>query len=208
MITQFNREDYASNLPDAFRKAKGSNNARILEIEKAEADRLREAVRAVYDSLDLDKATGAALDMFGEMYGQERGKATDDQYRVLIRSRILRNMANGDYNSVATAVSLIFGCKPSDFNLRELDEPCAVELTGLPYSILNSSGLGAENAIKIIAALMPAGVRMEAISFEGTFEFGSTANEYDEAKGFGNEDQTTGGYLGLLTSGESGDLPI
>ena len=67
MITHFNRENYAKNLPDAYAKAEGSNNAKLLKIEKDAVDLLREAIAAISESLDLDKATGKTLDLYGEM---------------------------------------------------------------------------------------------------------------------------------------------
>lgn len=208
MITQFNREDYAKNLPDAFSKAKGSNNARILELAKTAVDELREAVRAVYDSLDIDKATGKSLDMFGDMVGQNRGAATDEQYRAMIKSKICRNLANADHNSIVRAICVVFGCEPQEVLLVESEAPCAVTVEALPFGALNKSNIDAQTAIKIIAGLMPAGVRLESLNFTGTFEFAATAAEYDANKGFGNEGQTLGGYFGLLSDSEGSNLPV
>lgn len=207
MKTHFVRDDYAKNLPDAFSKAKDSNNARILEIEKSALDRLREDVGAVYDGLDIDKATGKTLDLFGDMVGQERGVATDEQYRAMIKSKICRNLAGADVTSILNAICVVFGCEPRDVMLRETNRP-VVSLDKLPYEALNKSNIDAATAIKIIASLMPAGVRLESLSFTGTFEFAATATEQDASKGFGDIEQTMGGYLGLLSDGEGSNLPV
>ena len=137
MITRFNAENLVKNLPDAYAKGSESNNRKILDIEKSAADSLRQSITAIYDSLDLDKATGKTLDMYGEIVGQERGRATDEQYRVLIKSRIVRNLANGDYNSIVHAIAITLGCQPTEISLIELEDPCKVQLGELPYSILN-----------------------------------------------------------------------
>ena len=49
----------------------------------------------------------------------------------------------------------------------------------------------------MVELLMPIGVTIENANFEGTFEFAETATEYDENAGFGNIEQTIGGYMGL-----------
>lgn len=208
MITRFDREDYVKNLPDAFRKTQDSNNAKILELAKSSVHELRKAVSAVYDGLDIDKAVGKTLDMFGDMVGQSRGAATDEQYRAMIKSKICRNLANADHDSIVKAICVVFGCEPHEVLLCEADAPCVVSLEKLPFEALNKSNIDAATAVKIIAGLMPAGVLLEALNFTGTFEFAATADVYDADKGFGNTEQTVGGYLGLLSDSEGSNLPI
>lgn len=209
MPRRFYDANYANNLPGAYNKRTGSNDDKILSIEKRTLDAFRRELADVYNSLDLDMATGKTLDLYGDMIGQARGMASDDQYRIMIKSRILRNMTNGDYNSITRSVSLIFNCDPSEFKLTE-SESCVVKLEGLPYETLNSSGIDLNNAISIIAEVMPAGVRLENILAEGTFEFSNIATDYDETAGFGisNEDQSIGGTLGLAASAGDNNLPI
>lgn len=208
MVTQFNKNEYVKNLTDAYSKARTSNNARLLSIAKSSLEVLRESIRAVYDSLDIDKATGKTLDQFGDMVGQARGVATDEQYRAMIKSKICRNLTSGDHNSIVNAICLVFGCEPSDILLAEAEVPCVVSLESLPYSSLAANNIDASTAIKIVAGLMPAGVRLESLNFTGTFEFSASADEYNAEAGFGDVDQTIGGYLGLLSDSEGSNLPI
>lgn len=199
MITRFDRDRPVKNLPDAYYKAASSNNAKILDIEHDAMGILRESVTAIYDSLDIDNAYGKTLDLYGEMFGQVRGAASDEQYRVLIRNRLIRNFSNSDYNSVVNAICVTFGCTPSDILLTELDEPCKLRLEGLPISKLTESNIDINTAVQIVYGLMPAGVLLEAVNFSGTFEFaGGTELVYDAAKGFADDEQTIGGYLGLM----------
>lgn len=207
MITQFYRERLHKNLPDAYSKAAGSNNAKILEIEKSAIDQLREAVSAVYDSLDIEKAAGKTLDLYGEMLGQARGMATDDQYRVLLKNRIALNFSSSDHTSIVNAICLAFGCDPSEVLLTEPDV-CTAQLEGLPFAKLNENNIDINTAIRLVNSLMPAGVSMEVMNFAGTFEFGSTAMEYDEAAGFADEAQTIGGFFGLISDGTGSNLPV
>lgn len=208
MVTRFNRDHPAKNLPDAYCKHPESNNAKILEVERCAVSSLREATRAIYDSLDISAAYGRTLDLYGEMLGQQRGAATDEQYRVLIKSRIARNLSGADHASIIHAICATFGCEPTDVLLAELDTPCKVELEGLPISQLNASNIDINTAVQIITSLMPAGVFVEALSFSGTFEFGTESMEYDESAGFADEEQTMGGYLGLVSDGSGSNLPV
>lgn len=207
-VTQFDRERLEKNLPDAYRKTADSNNAKILNTEKSALDTLREAVSALYECLDIDKASGKTLDLYGEMLGQLRGVSTDEQLRVLIKNRLARNFSDADFNSVVKAIASTFGCEPSDIVLKELDEPCNVMLEGLPISQINESGIDINTAVQIINGLLPAGVYMVAMSFAGTFEFSGTELEYDEAAGFADEAQTIGGYLGLVSDNAGSNLPV
>lgn len=198
MITRFNRENHVKNLPDAYRKTPESNNAKLLGIEKSETDRLREEIAAIYDSLDLDLATGKTLDLYGEMLGQERGAATDEQYRALLKSRITRNLSGADHNSIVNAICLTFGCDPADVLLTETDGKCEVTLEGVPFDAINRINLDVTAATQVIERLIPAGVKFTILGFAGTFEFGSTEMEYDEEKGFADVEQTMGGTLGYV----------
>lgn len=208
MITQFNRDQHVNNLPGAYNKGRNSNNAKILDIEKHAVDGLRDTLAAIYETLDLDKARGKTLDLYGEMIGQQRGVATDEQYLILIKNRLARRFTNADYNSVAKAIASTFGCDPSEIVLTELDAPCKVTLEGLPVSLLNANNIDIHTAVQIVTSLLPVSVFMEAMSFSGTFEFGSTELEYDESAGFGNEEQTIGGYLGLVSDSAGSNLPV
>jgi hypothetical protein len=199
MITQFDRNKPVKNLPDAYYKAATSNNAKLLDIEYDAVGVLRNEVNAIYDSLDIYKAYGKTLDMYGEIFGQLRGKATDEQYRILIKNRIIRNFCNADYNSLVNAICATFNCGITDIQLTELDDPCKLRLEKLPITKLVESNIDINTAVQIVQGLMPAGVQMEAIDFTGTFEFsGGIELIYDEATGFADDNQTIGGYLGLM----------
>lgn len=209
MVTQFNRENPVKNLPDAFSKANGSNNDKILQIEKSALEALRKAISELYDSLDLDNAYGYTLDLCGDMVGQERGKATDAQYRVLIKTRIIRNLANGDYNSVVKALALVLDCDPSEIVITETEQPMNVEVRSLPFETLNKLVIDTNTAVKIIKEVLPAGTVLSAVNFSGTFEFSDgTELVYDEAAGFADIEQSYGGYLGAIFDGEAPDLPV
>lgn len=209
MITRFDSENLAKNLPDAYRKDAGSNNYKLLAIEKSAMDSVRENLRLIFDSLDIEKAQGSTLDLYGEMLGQARGAATDEQYRIMLKAKVCRNIANGDHRSIITAICATFGCEPGDVQLTELDAPCSVMITGLAFESLNANNIDLDTAVQIVYRLMPAGVNLESLDFSGTFEFsGGTELVYDEAAGFADAAQSIGGMLGHISTSDKAKLPV
>lgn len=206
------KERNVKKLPDAYRKDKDSNNYKLLELDSQAAEELKKDIKSVYDSLDLQRASGPTLDLYGNMLGQKRGLLNDTQYRYMIYTRIGRNIVKGDYNSVMDVVVQMFNTEYGnitldDFELKETASPCKVRLTKFPLFILVNAGFSSKQAVQMIESLLPICVTLDADNFEGTFEFAELDNELDNEKGFGNIEQTIGGYLGLLL-GEDEKIPI
>lgn len=199
-------------LPDCYRKEEDSNNYRLLELNALAVKELKADIQAVMDSLDLKKANGKTLDLYGEMIEQWRGLLDDDQYRYMILARIGRNVAQGDYKSIMNALLLMFGGKQGDialedFEIEEEERSCAVKLSKFPVSILVSAGFSSRQAVQMIEYLLPVCVTLYASEFEGTFEFAEFENEYDESTGFADLSGKIGGYLGMLL-GEDERIPV
>lgn len=216
-MKQFDFENYEKNLPDCYDKRpvklkdgkyEGSNNSKLLKIDKASATHLKIDIQSIFDCLNIDNATGKTLNLYGEMVGQERGYATDVQYRMMIKAKIARNHCNGDYKSVSKALCLTFNCNPQDIYIVDGEEPLTVEVKKIPFSIINNAGFSATQAVAIIKQLLPPSVKVVG-NFTGTFAFTSNATTKNAEKGFANLDRTTGGYFGaIITSGVETDLPI
>ena len=209
-MKEFNFENQAKNLPDSFAKGTESNNYKILSVEKYAIDNFRTDIKATMEILDLNKATGKTLDLYGEMLNQARGTADDSKYLILIRAKIKRSLSSGDYPSVLDAICTTFDCKPSEVFIKETDEPCTVETVKMPLEALNKAGLSQTQTIAIIKSLLPVGVKLTSTMFEGTFEFSDQIDEVSETAGFGDIDDTTvGGFFGDLVSEETEEpLPI
>lgn len=203
---------YARRLPDAFRKDPESVNARLLSLDGEDVEALLRDIRDVDAALDLFAASGATLDLYGDMVGQKRGRLNDEQYRYLILTKIGRNNVRGDYDSILGSIVQMFNCGPEDValddvELTEEDAPCTVHLSKMPIAVLVGAGFTSRQAVSMIEALMPVCVRLTADNFEGTFCFADGPDEYNETAGFADDAQTLGGYLGLLY-GEDGEIPL
>jgi hypothetical protein len=200
-------DEYINALPDAYRKDKGSNNYKLLYLEDALVNGLWDDIESVDAVMDIFKATGGTLDLYGEMYNQARGGLTDEQYRVIILQRIARNYAGGDYNSTVQALANALGVSTSEIRLVEEDNPRMISVANLPYTALQAAGITSKQAYQMIAAMMPVGIPLAPLSLDGSFEFALFDNEFDTEKGFANIEQTIGGYFGLLESGDV-DVPV
>lgn len=202
----------AYKLPDSYRKDKDSNNYKLLELTGQQANDLKKDFRAIYDCLDLDTVTGRTLDLYGLMLDQKRGLLNDTQYRYILYTAIGRNIGQGTYDSVMDIIVRMFNTEHGqvtldDFELSEVDKPCKVRLTRFPLFVLINAGFSSKQAVQMIESLLPICVTIEADNFEGTFEFSDVDDEYDENRGFGNIEQTIGGYVGLFL-GDDEKIPV
>lgn len=209
-MIDFNKDNYAKNLPDSFRKDNESNNYKILENERLSIEEHLADLYGIYEIINIDNAYGKTLDRYGERVGQPRGLATDEQYILMIKAKIMRALGNGTYSSVLKSLCETFGCEPEQVYIEETDEPCLVNMVTLPLDILNKSGMTVMQVTQLIKTLLPICVRLDSLSLEGTFEFAESEGVYDEAKGFCDvEGGSIGGYLGYMSSDENEPiLPI
>ncbi len=201
-MIDFDKNNYAKNLTDAFLKGKDSNNYKILENERADIESHIKDLFDIYEILNLDMAYGETLDRYGERVGQPRGNASDPQYIIMIKAKIMRSLGNGTYPSVLKALAATFSCDIKDVYISESNTPCTVDNVKLPLTALNS-GMTREQIKELAESLFPVTVILEKLDYEGTFEFGESEHDYDEMKGFADDIGSIGGYLGYLNDDET-----
>lgn len=198
-MIDFNDVDLAKNLTDAFLKPSESNNYKILEIERGQIEAYIDDLHDIYSMLNIDVAYGATLDRYGERVGLPRGDATDEQYRVMIKAKIMRSLGNGTYPSVIKSICATFNSAADETDICESDIPCTVENAILPFKVLQESGMTMTQIIELIETLLPITVTLGVLDLTGTFEFSDAEDEYDELKGFANDDGSIGGYFGCTS---------
>lgn len=210
MQAEFNRSQLVKNLTDAYKKTPDSNNYKILEIERIACEESRVGLQEINDILDINQATGKTLELYGERVGQAKGLADDEKYLFLIKTKIMRNITDGSYESVVNALCQTFDCDPSEVHIVDGENPCSVKVEHLPLYVINKAGFTASQTLALVESLLPIGVSISSYLFEGTFQFSSVEDEYDEEAGFSDvEGGTIGGFFGI-TSGDEEDevLPI
>jgi hypothetical protein len=203
-------------LTDMYNKSPLSNIGKLFSIYGGQLQELRDTLDRIALWKDIDQAQGATLDNIGTNVAQLRGQANDDVYRILIKSKIARNLSKGDINTLIAVIALATGAKYNEIDIQEkytdtLDpEPAAISLMRMPLEVLAQSGIELGQFVRIIQRTVAAGVRVQSIELAGTFEFGGLPAETDPAKGWGDvNDPTVGGTMGAAYSpGTNTDLPI
>lgn len=194
-------------LPDAYKKSEQSNNNKLLQLQEDALRAFLADLSDVQESLNLDTAYGKTLDLYGEIVGQRRGKLTDEQYRLMIMAKMSSSSVGADLASIVKSMCLLFKADASEISISETDNPCEVEITKLPLTVLLEAGFTSKQAVEIVKTLLPICVTLVATGFEGTFEFSATADEASDTAGFADDAQTIGGFFGMLY-GEDEDAPL
>ena len=198
-MIDFNKDNYAKNLPDSFKKDIKSNNYKILELERLSIEEHLNNLYSIYEIFNIDNAYGKTVDKYGERVGLKRGNLNDKQYIAMIKANIMRMLGNGTYSSVLNSICTIFGCEPISVYIEESNDPCCIERITLPLNVLNINNINVQQAIDTIKTLLPITIQFKNnLNLEGTFEFGTISNNYDNEKGFGNIEQTIGGFFGSV----------
>lgn len=191
-------DELVQQLPDCYRKDKDSNNYKLLKLAHASIQGFEDDTQQLYDMLDISKAKGKTLDLYGEAYKQKRGALTDEQFRLVVLQKVAQNFVTSDYDSIVKALSVAFGVDINSFVIEETGKPLEVEVKNLPYDVLQATGIGANAIHQIIKAMITVGITLAPLELTGTFEFSDRADEYNELAGFGNIEQSIGGYFGLI----------
>ncbi|MFL0584728.1 hypothetical protein ACH0B6_19340 [Solibacillus silvestris] len=214
----FSTKEIVNRFVDYFKKDSTSNIAKLMHIFSDQLLQLQETTERVADWRDIDNAQGKALDDIGSNVNQPRGKATDEVYRILLKSKIARNLSDGSINTIINVIAVALSVPPSQIRIVEKwhdelePEPAALKLIEMPLQRINEAGLDPINFVRIVQKTVAAGIKVDAIELAGTFEFGdaNVSSNFDVSKGFGDiNDESIGGYFGAVyTPATDNELPI
>lgn len=201
-------------LTDAYNKDSNSNVGKLLAIASAEVDQLRGTAERVGAWHDIDHAEGSTLDRIGYDVQQYRGQATDPVYRILIKSKIARNLSDGSTNTLIRVLAITLDTDVSGVIVRPLwgdaePEPAAV-FVSVPAQRLNEVGLSFTQFGRLVNKIVAAAVRAQVL-FQGTFQLSSQVaeSEFDPGRGLADLEQTFGGTLGAVYDpAHDPDLPL
>lgn len=203
-------------LTDNYNKSPSSNIGKLFKLIADELQEVRSNLEKIEEYRDVDKATGHTLDKIGGNVKQYRGASTDEIYRILIKSKIARNMSTGDINTIIRIVSQTINSDYSDIQIVEMynddesPEAAAIKLLEIPLSKINEVGMSSSQFGRMIERTLPGGISLKEIRMEGTFEFGNIDDFIDNERGFGDvTNQAIGGILGATYSPmEDRELPL
>ena len=155
--------DLIRSLPDAYRKSTNSNNYKLLSLHGEAVDSLRQDIKNVMFSQDLQTATGYSLDLYGAEVEQPRGKANDALYRVLIQQKMARDRGIGTWDSVSSGIRNVLNCSDSDFCIHDSTINRKVVFRVVNSQVLEKSPLTEEQVKKVINQLLPATVKFVVV---------------------------------------------
>ncbi|OAH53908.1 hypothetical protein AWH48_11610 [Domibacillus aminovorans] len=98
-------------MPDMFKKTPTSNLGKLFSIATEQLEKLSNTLNRMQEWRDIELAEGIVLDRIGEEILQEyRGGATDAEYRLKLKTRIVVNyLSNGDIESVIQLLNIFLG---------------------------------------------------------------------------------------------------
>lgn len=209
-------KDMLSRFADVFNKNPNSNIGKLIGILYGQMDELNTSLEKVREWRDIDKAQGTTLDRIGQNVIQPRGAATDEVYRVLLKSKIARNLSKTDINTIIRVLALALNCDYTDIRIQEkfnatIDpEPAALSLIRVPIKRLNEVGMSPRQFAQIIQKTVAAGVKVAQVELAGTFKLASVYDQLNnDPVGLGNIEMTLGGSLGeVYVPGNDYGLPI
>lgn len=192
-------DKFVDRLTDAYKKNPESNVSKLARIATMHIQENADVLRTVEAWRDIDQATGRVLEDIGADVQQNRGLAPDEVYRVLIKSKIMRNLSDGSIDTIIEFLSFILQCPRSEIRLREMwgeGKPATLNIEA-PAGAVNSTGLSIGQFGTLINLVTAGGVRAEVL-FEGSFRFAALPDTVEtSAVGFSSVDQSNGGTLGL-----------
>ncbi|QXJ39599.1 hypothetical protein BV455_02965 [Parageobacillus caldoxylosilyticus] len=209
--------DMLERLTDRYRKDPDSNIGKIIKILTDELDLIKETFDRMEEWEDVEKAEGVVLDDIGKDIGQPRGAATDEIYRILLRSKVARNLSDGTIDTIIRVLSIALNADPKEIRIQELcedpvhPEPAAISLIQIPLRRLNEVGMSPKQFAQIVKKTVAAGIRVASIELTGTFSFSSQSatSEYSDTEGFSDINQVIGGYLGAaFADSDDSNLPV
>lgn len=110
-------KELINKLTDAFQKDEKSNIGKLFLIVDEQLTAARKTLTTAEKWRDIDNAKGRGLDLIGDNVAQNRGRATDEIYRVLIRGKVARNISDGTTNRIIEALAKTLNCAYDKINI-------------------------------------------------------------------------------------------
>ncbi|MEJ8306672.1 hypothetical protein [Saccharibacillus sacchari] len=201
---------------DVYNKDPNSNIGLLISILHGQLASVLATFERTREWKSIDAAEGVGLDRIGENVVQPRGASTDEVYRVLLKSKVARNLSTSDIDTIIRVLALALDADPSEVKIRpkwadkDDPEPAALSLIKVPIRRLNEVGMSPFQFAQIIQQTVAAGVRVAQIELAGTFRLSPKYAEVVKGtNGLADDEMTRGGRLGeVYVPGDDYALPI
>lgn len=192
-------------MPGLYADDPDSNLAKLLSLDADEIDDLVATAARTLSWRSISLAEGETLNQIGENAQQLRGQSSDPVYRILIRSKIARNLSDGTVERIIRVLSAALDTDATEVLVNPLWDESTPEsasvFISVPSAALNAAGFSLSRFGKLCGLTVAAGIKAD-VMFRGTFELSSSSNSVDSSAGFNElvegEPGDIGGYLGAV----------
>ena len=151
-----------------------------------------DATFGMIDSRTLDLATGAQLDIIGEIVDIARGGLSDDDYRVEIKVKIGKNTSQGGHEKIISIFMLLTGANRVHLTSNHTGSVDIGSEVDIPDESINS-------VYESIEQIVGGGIRVDHIMcYDETEAFAFEGNTDAPALGFADDAGATGGKFGRV----------
>lgn len=148
-------------------KEEGSNLYSLMSVYSDELMLLKETNDRIMDWRNIDNAEGKQLDLIGRDLLKPRGTATDAQYRIMLKTKIAQNLADGTINGLINAMSYALQLPKSEILVTELwevlDMPAALALEALTPEKVKDANFTQQDFQNLLKILVAAGVKLQLL---------------------------------------------
>lgn len=176
--------DMIARLTDRYSNDPSSNIGKVLQLVAGEIDDLNSTIATARIWRDVDQAEGTTLDLIGKMFSQQREGLSDESYRVMIKSKVLRDRSDGTLDTLIKNIAYLLQIDQNDVYLKGQGEKPASLYTQFELAKVDLMGLPIERMAEILNSITGTGVSMD-IWFQGSFLFAESEQvETDAEHGF------------------------
>lgn len=149
-----------SMITDALNKNPNSNIGKIFQVFAQEYKDINDTLLTMQEWTDLEKAEGKGLEDIGEDINQKRGNANDAKFRLLIRAKRARSLADGTINQMINALATTLNIETKEIKVQQLHdiEPASLMIETIPVEKIINAGMNTSEFETIIESLAAAGV--------------------------------------------------
>ena len=151
----------ADRLPDNYKKDK-SNTEKLFRMIVDEIDNLNDTNQRIKNWSDIDQAEGKVLDDdFGETLNVKRDGMSDDEYRLMLKIKIISNMSDGDIPTLNQVIPVLINGKFERIKQGFLfdDEPLPKEPAAFLIRVIASRTENNNIPFRAIERITAGGVR-------------------------------------------------
>lgn len=157
-------KDIVNLFTDHFRKDEESNTYKLMQLFSNELQLLKAANDRIIAWRDIDNAEGKALDLIGRDLLKPRGTATDAQYRIMLKTKIAQNLADGTINGLINAIAYVLGVEKQQVKVVELwellNEPASLAIEEIPLQTIYDANITTNQFEEILTSLVAGGVKL------------------------------------------------